>query len=128
MRHQPSFKLWPALILVCSAHGIVKAQEVETAIPRALDPEVQAIISGYRANRALFPFATATMVKTTASARSLEDAIARRWLDEPKPVRLERRWITDGTTTRFDDPFPSDFAGQPTSQSTNRIEVRNRFF
>jgi hypothetical protein len=114
-----------AVLVILFASGLVWAQEVETTAAPSLDSEVETIISGYRANRALFPFAIATMAKTTASARSLEDAIARRWLDEPEPVRSERRWVTDGITTRFDEPFPSDLTDGQDSPSAARIEVRN---
>jgi hypothetical protein len=92
--------LWPALLLVAGSFKTCRAQESESAASGISNADVQGIISGYRANRDLFPFATANMVETSAYASTIEDAIARQWLSEPKPIQSERRWVTDGRMTR----------------------------
>lgn len=82
--------VWFALV------GLVRGQESDDTTRPKLSPEVEEIISGWRANRQRFPFARVKMVWTKGYARSIEDARNHIWLPEPKPVRSERLWITDG--------------------------------
>jgi len=106
------------------------AQESEHAIPRTPNADVAAIISGYRANRSRIPFGRVKIVKTEGFALSVDDALARRWLDDAlvrqqRPdwpsTGMERLWIFDGETSRFED---NELAEQPRWGSS--IVARNK--
>jgi hypothetical protein len=121
MGHKQFCKLWPALILVFCAVEAARAQVADTTAPGTLDADVQAIISGYRANRALFPFATADMVETSGFARTMEDKLQYTsntyWVDPNRgflPQRVESSvppYDKPGIVTIFNEFLQSSTGG-----------------
>lgn len=132
MQSARSSSLKPTLFLIWVSVESLCAQEAGQTAPRRSNPDVEAIISGYRANRSRIPFGRVKIVKTEGFALSVDDALARQWLDDAlarhqrpewPPTRTERLWIFDGETSRFED---TEVAEQPLYGSS--IVVRNKHF
>ncbi len=106
------------LLFECIAPQLVWSQESHRTTQRSLDPEVEVLVAGYRANRERIQFASAELKKSMYHARSVEDALAQRWLiDEPRI--LKGRWVSDGQLIRSEITFPMENA---------HFVVRNKHF
>jgi hypothetical protein len=123
--------------LLALSSQLLFAQDVDQAPTQDPLTDVASIISGYRANRERIPFGRVKIVKTEGYAQSVDDALARHWLDEDEarqvqpgwpPSRSERLWIFDGETSRFEDvvlplPLQSQF-GVPVIVQNEQVEIR----
>ena len=134
MRRARYSSLWSTILLIWAGSEFLFAQEAEQASPRKPNPDVDAIIAGYRANRERFPFGRVKIVKTEGFAQSAEDALARQWLDDTwarqlwpefPPNRSERIWFFDGETSRCED---TESEVPELSKNGSALFVRNKHF
>jgi hypothetical protein len=123
-----------AYLLLTLSGQLLRAQVADRTPTQEPPTDVAAIISGCRANRARIPFGRVKIIKTEGFAPSVDDAIARRWLDEAAalqlwpdwpPSRSECLWVFDGETSRFEDIV---LPGQLQLQFGSPILVQNELF
>src|SRR5207247_148318 len=84
------------------------------------------LLRGYRAYLESFPFARGEMTMTRGETKTVEDALAGRWLTEHEPFTISVFWAFDGEWRRYDKTYDAALVERLQRHEASSRQVTNR--